>query len=542
MHLFRRRFQWLTAIAVTIATLSFSVHADEVRKFTLGAPDNPILFGWAAAVEGDQALISDTGVPFQAGAAYLMDVNDGQVLRKLTSSVARTNDFFGFDVDISGNLAAVGAPANPNARNPLPGAVNIFDLSTGAELSRLLPSDSIGGDEFGFATALDSSMLAVGAPALGEMPGRAYLFDASSGNELFKLQPTDPFVGNEFGWDLDVSGDYAVVGAPVTYDDDDPQVLPGAAYVFDTSTGQQVKKLQPMEMEPGNEFGFSIGVSGNRAVIGSPESAASFKGAAYVFDLTTGEQLRKLQPSDSRVDDDFGSAVDIYGNVAAVGARGKGSVPGAVYLFDLTTGQELAKLTPSDLANKDKFGSAIALSGNRLVAGAPNDVDPVQNLITGSAYLFDVETGVLGDFNHDGLLTAIDIDMLTTEVRSGANGPDFDLNSDGQVDRADREQWVEQIANTYFGDSNFDGVFDSGDLVTIFVAAEYEDGIANNSTWAEGDWDGDGDFGSGDLVFVFQRNEYETGPRAGQAVPEPSGIALLAAAAGAFGLCRRRRA
>ena len=183
------------------------------------------------------------------------------------------------------------------------------------------------------------------------------------------------------------------------------------------------------------EFGFSIGISGNRAVIGSPEGAASFKGSAYVFDLTTGEQLHKLQPSDSRVDDDFGSAVDVFGNVAAIGARGQGSVSGAVYLFDLTTGAELGKLTPSDLANRDKFGSAVALGANRLVAGAPNDVDPVQNLITGSAYLFDVEAGVFGDFNHDGLLTAIDIDMLSTEVRAGTNDADFDLNSDGQVDQ-----------------------------------------------------------------------------------------------------------
>ncbi|MFC1759773.1 hypothetical protein ACFL2H_13565, partial [Planctomycetota bacterium] len=274
-----RRYQWLTVIAMTIVGQSFTIHADEVRKFTLPAQDDPI-FGWAAAIEGDRAIISDTGVPFNAGQAYVMDVNNGQVLRKLTPSVSRPKDIYGFDLDMSGDLAVVGAPSDPFARNPLPGAVNVFDLSTGAEMSRLLPSDSVGGDEFGYATALDSSMLAVGAPALGEMPGRAYLFDANTGSELFKLQPTDPFVGNEFGWDLDVSKEYVVVGAPVAYDVDDEQVLPGAAYVFDASTGQQVKKLQPTSMVAGNEFGFSIGVSGNRAVIGSPEGGASFKGAA----------------------------------------------------------------------------------------------------------------------------------------------------------------------------------------------------------------------------------------------------------------------
>ncbi|MFC1759826.1 dockerin type I domain-containing protein, partial [Planctomycetota bacterium] len=259
-----------------------------------------------------------------------------------------------------------------------------------------------------------------------------------------------------------------------------------------------------------------------------------------IFDLSTGEQLHKLQPSDSRVNDDFGSAVDIFGNVVAVGARGLETVPGAVYLFDLTTGAELGKLTPSDLGNKDRFGSAIALSADRLVAGAPRDVDPVRNLITGSAYLFDVDAGVFGDFNHDGLLTAIDIDLLSTEVRAGTNDSEFDLNNDGQVNQTDRVQWVEQIANTYFGDSNFDGEFDTGDLVTVFKAAEYEDATANNSTWAEGDWNGDGDFGSGDLVFVFKRSEYEIGPRGTQAIPEPSAFALISCATlGLFAFRRR---
>jgi hypothetical protein len=54
-------------------------------------------------------------------------------------------------------------------------------------------------------------------------------------------------------------------------------------------------------------------------------------------------------------------------------------------------------------------------------------------------------------------------------------------------------------------------VFDSGDLVTVFVAGEYEDGIAGNSTFAEGDWNGDGEFDTGDLVDAFQRGHYVAG-------------------------------
>jgi hypothetical protein len=69
------------------------------------------------------------------------------------------------------------------------------------------------------------------------------------------------------------------------------------------------------------------------------------------------------------------------------------------------------------------------------------------------------------------------------------------------------------------GDVNFDGVFDSADLVQVFQIGKYEDGIDNNSSYEEGDWNGDGDFDSKDLVEVFQSGLYEaqTTPRVGAA-------------------------
>ena len=58
------------------------------------------------------------------------------------------------------------------------------------------------------------------------------------------------------------------------------------------------------------------------------------------------------------------------------------------------------------------------------------------------------------------------------------------------------------------GDANGDGRFNSTDLVLVFQAGEYEDGIAQNSTYAEGDWNGDGDFDTSDLILAFQAGYY----------------------------------
>ena len=125
-------------------------------------------------------------------------------------------------------------------------------------------------------------------------------------------------------------------------------------------------------------------------------------------------------------------------------------------------------------------------------------------------------------------------------MRASSNNAAFDLNGDKLVNGADRDRWVNELKRTYYGDSNLDGQFNSGDFVTVFTAGQYEDAVAGNSTWATGDWNGDGDFNSSDFVTAFSAGGYEIGPRAAvSAVPEPSSIVLLLI--GMSALVRRRR-
>jgi hypothetical protein len=140
---------------------------------------------------------------------------------------------------------------------------------------------------------------------------------------------------------------------------------------------------------------------------------------------------------------------------------------------------------------------------------------------------FIIGGGLRGDFNNNGAYDADDIDLLSAEVRGATNPPAFDLNGDGLVNQDDRGEWVDVLANTYFGDSNLDGEFNSSDFVVVFTANEYEDSIANNSGWATGDWNGDSEFNSSDFVTAFTAAGYEVGPRPAAAVPEPSTAFLL---------------
>ena len=64
-------------------------------------------------------------------------------------------------------------------------------------------------------------------------------------------------------------------------------------------------------------------------------------------------------------------------------------------------------------------------------------------------------------------------------------------------------------AGALVGDVNGDGIFNSSDLVAVFQAGHYEDGIHDNSSHTEGDWNRDREFDSSDLVLAFQLGLYE---------------------------------
>ena len=148
---------------------------------------------------------------------------------------------------------------------------------------------------------------------------------------------------------------------------------------------------------------------------------------------------------------------------------------------------------------------------------------------------------LLGDFNKNGILDADDMDLLSDNVRAGTNITGFDLDNNGLVNQEDRRVWIEDLKNSYFGDSDLNGLFSSSDFIFIFTAGEYEDGLAMNSTWITGDWNGDREFDSSDFVTAFQGGGFEMGARpAVAAVPEPAAITLLLLAAPWF-LRRRQR-
>ncbi len=147
-----------------------------------------------------------------------------------------------------------------------------------------------------------------------------------------------------------------------------------------------------------------------------------------------------------------------------------------------------------------------------------------------------------GDFDGDGDLDVADVDGLIAEIVRGTNDGSYDVNNDAAVNADDLNVWVKDLKNTWFGDANLDGEFNSGDLVTVFAAGKYE--TDQSAGWGEGDWNADAMFSSGDLVVAFADGGYEQGPLpAAAAVPEPHAgiLAVIGWILISIGCCQARQ-
>ena len=137
--------------------------------------------------------------------------------------------------------------------------------------------------------------------------------------------------------------------------------------------------------------------------------------------------------------------------------------------------------------------------------------------------LVDAPTGFVGTVDIDVTVSsasaAFQVDRFDRQRISIEVGPD--VNGDGEFNVADVDvmcfgsraaDGVMQRNIDFFsitvGDVNLDGVFNSTDLIRMFEAAEYQDGIEENSSWSTGDFNCDGDFGTSDLAHAFKAATY----------------------------------
>jgi hypothetical protein len=217
----------------------------------------------------------------------------------------------------------------------------------------LIASDGAANDQLGYSVSVSGNMAVAGAPQAtisNGYQGAAYVFvhiksSAASSRtttitQTAKLIASDGGYRDNLGWSVSISGNALVAGSPQT-----GSAGLGAAYVFvkpasGWANGTQTAKLTASDGMSGQYFGYSVSIGGNTVVAGKPQFNDGGVGAAYVFvkpasGWTSRTQNVKLIPSDGSPGDRFGYSAVTNGELVFVGAPYKpgGGSLGSVYLF-----------------------------------------------------------------------------------------------------------------------------------------------------------------------------------------------------------------
>jgi uncharacterized repeat protein (TIGR01451 family) len=478
---------------------SVAISGDTVVVGAYGEDSNAI------GVDGDQADNSTSS----SGAAYVFVRNGTSWSQQayLKASNTWATDHFGWSVAISGDTVVVGAffedssatgvdgnQADNSAANSGAAYVFVRSGSTWSQQAYLKASNTDAGDQFGYSVAVSGDTVLVGAfgersnatgvdgnqaDNSGPFSGAAYVFVRSgstwSQQAYLKASNADP--GDQFGYSVALSADTAVVGAigegsAATGVDsnqaDDSAGGSGAAYVFvrSGSTWSQQAYLKASNTDPGDQFGYSVAVSGDTVVVGAPveasnatgvdgdqaDNSAAYYGASYVFvrSATSWSQQAYLKASNADAGDSFGQIVAISGDTVAVGAYDEDSAAtgiggnqadnsasqsGAVYAFvrNGTTWTQQAYIKASNVDAHDFFGDGVAISGDTIVVGADGEDSNATGINgsqadnsatdSGAVYVFQLPSADLSITKTDGVPTATPGGSLTYTITAANAGP-----------------------------------------------------------------------------------------------------------------------
>ena len=341
-----------------------------------------------------------------AGKRNNQNLSTSQILDVLNTSYLKAHqttatDNFGWHVAIDGDICVVGAinedsssagvNSTPNESASAAGAAYVYRRTNGiwAFEAYLKPSNPSVSDQYGFAVAISGNTIAVGSPQ----------------------EDTRTIIGQAIG----VPIDWAITGGC------------GAVYIYEYTSGTwtQTAFLKAPVTQNSMNFGCAVAFRGNRLIAGAAGDSIGglSSGAAYIFERSAvgaWSFLATLKPSTLDVEDVFGFAVDIDGDVAVVCAAGDdsrtqdpldnsgiqtsgasvylrtGVDSGAVYIFRRHGNQwvqeRYLKANDSDTEADEAFGYSMALRGNRLFVGAFAKNEPTQN--EGCVYYFEYADGI----------------------------------------------------------------------------------------------------------------------------------------------------
>ena len=349
-------------------------------------------YGHSLAVGDGEVIVGESLSETSPGYVYVFRKDSGGAwaeAQRFEASNSSVGDHFGRTVTLSGDQLLVGST--------LLQAIYVFEKDGSGqwiETQVLTVSDNVPGNYIGRISTGDGDRFFTASFANSQGRGAVYVFDRDPATGLWsetqKLMGSDLLPNDLFGMSIAAEGDLAVIGTAQQAN------ATGAAYVFrrDPATGDwsEQAKLTGPGTGPNSGFGVSVGLDGGRALIGASGLGVVFE---FAYDEQTGEwgADRILRPFDEGgPGSQFGHAMQLGLDGAWFGAPGADYGAGRAYVMSRgPSGEwtEATKLAGSDLVQNDQFGGALAVGDDVAAVGVVGD-----DFKLGSVKIFERQDGV----------------------------------------------------------------------------------------------------------------------------------------------------
>jgi hypothetical protein len=388
--------QLVIALWLSAAVVSTNSARGQAQKLTASDAVEFDKFGWSVDLDESRLIV---GAPAKnvfggnSGAAYIFRHNgsEWEEEARLTAGDQLAYNEFGYAVSVDGDFAAVGARVNYTGM----GAVYIYKRNGDVweeEVKIECPdcSNLQAQALFGRSVALQGDRVLVGAQQSGSSLYEAgIVYSFRRGDESWVLEktfiPDDAVITAQFGWSVSLSAPYAIMGAP--FDPISFNNPMGAAYIYKLDENEWVfdSKLLPDVVATSQLFGFSVGIDGDVAVVGSPGGSDTYGKRASVFENEGGLWIRRTILFSSDGNTNYGRSVGLANDQIVVGNTRYGA-----YVFE-KNGSEwdfLSKAEPEDLTyTANEFGESVAMSRRFFAVGDPSGVDE-GGLKTGAVHVY----------------------------------------------------------------------------------------------------------------------------------------------------------
>ncbi|ABQ92952.1 FG-GAP repeat protein [Roseiflexus sp. RS-1] len=363
------------------AAYAFTRNAGSWTQQARLGTSSPLIDAYLGATVATNGSYTAAGAPYASvgaqndGVVYLFSNATWQQQTILLPNDPDSLSQFGNALAINDNTLFVGAPMH-DSFGVNAGAVYVFtfDGASWVQQQKLIGVDTAPGDRFGSALALNDGWLAVSAPlhsSPGSPGGAVYLFefDGVSWVQRYKVGAPDTIAGDRFGSAIALDDGWLAVGVPLHRFVGSAS---GAVYLFEFNgtAWVQRQKFVASDTAGSDQFGSALALENRRLVVGAPlhNSNGPASGAVYIFEraTTTWIERAKLIGSDTNAGDRLGGSISIDGNTILVGAYGDtaaGPATGAAYVFVEVTGPGVTT-TPSIIVTPTETSTPSATPSN----------------------------------------------------------------------------------------------------------------------------------------------------------------------------------